>query len=80
MNAPFALTETERARLNLAAHIADIARMDRELLSCTTANDPHGYRGAALENSILEAQAIVLAEERELTGKSLDLIAKACGL
>ena len=80
MNAPFAITDTERARLNLAAHVQDIERMDRELTGCTKANDPDGYRGASLERSILDAQAIVLAEVRALTGMSLDRIAKAVGL
>lgn len=80
MNAPFTLSDTERARLNLAAHIQDIERMDRELTDCNPTNDPHGYRGAALERSILEAQAIVLAEVQALAGMPLDRIAKGCGL
>lgn len=80
MNAPFTLTDAERARLNLAAHVRDIERMDRELTGCNRSNDPDGYRGASLESSILAGQAVVHAEVQTLTGLTLDSIAKACGL
>ncbi len=72
--------EPDLSRLLVASHIGDITRLDREMLACNLANDPDGYRGAALEMQILELQASLLKEASALLGVTVDRLARALGI
>lgn len=80
MNAPFTLSETDRARLLIEATVQDIERMEHGLVGCNTSTDPTGRIGAALESEI-EAQRIILkAEAAFLLGVPVERFLRAAGL